>query len=273
MKNLPQTGQALIEMLVVLTALIIPLLFLIRLLGSLLYQQQGMELAARYTVWERAVWGTHPPGGSAPAGAVKSDAVLAAEVDARIFSAPDHTPSAEDETLRLDPFLRGLPGTTSGTLLRPTDDAGVARYSRVESQQVAPSGAVGQVDDIMAVLGGLTRFDLSRDGVAQTTVAVQLSPLNDAIGLALPGLEALRLRRSAALFVDHWTAGGTAQAASRISGLLPQQFLDHSAVRDAQQFVAYAPIAEELDEDRLRFGHVTLEPLPAHRLGPTAPSP
>ena len=273
MKHLPQAGQALIEMLVVLTLLIIPLMFLIRLIGSLLYQQQGMELAARYTVWERAVWSAHAPGAPAPDGVVKSDAVLAAEVDVRIFAAPDQTPSAENETLRLDPFLRGIPGTTSGTLLRPTDDAGATRYSQVESQHIAPAGAVGLVDDIVAVLGGLTRFDLSRDGVAQTTVAVQLSPLNDAIGLALPGLETLRLRRSAALFVGHWTAGGTAQAASRISGLLPQQFLDHSAVRDAQQFVAYAPIAEELDEDRLRFGHVTLEPLPAYRLGPTAPSP
>ena len=80
-------------------------------------------------------------------------------------------------------------------------------------------------------------------------------------------------RRRSALFAEHWTAGGTAQTAYRISGLLPQQFLDHDIVGNVQQLVAYAPIAEELDDSRLRFGHVTLEPLPSHRLGPMASAP
>lgn len=267
------TGQALAEMLVVLASLILPLLLLIRLIGGLLYQQQGLELAARYATWERTVWNAAAPSGPGAADTVKADGTLAREVDARILAAPRQAWSADDGTPRLDPFLRVLPGREDSALLLQQDEADDSPFSRIESHRAAPAGTVGAVDAALDVIGSLTRFDLPADGIAEVQVAVRLASLRQALNLDLAWLDALQLRRRSALFAEHWTAGGTAQTAYRISGLLPQQFLDHDIVGNVQQLVAYAPIAEELDDSRLRFGHVTLEPLPSHRLGPMASAP
>ncbi|ULQ47134.1 hypothetical protein JN531_002345 [Flagellatimonas centrodinii] len=267
-------GQALTELLVVLAALIVPLMVLIRLLGGLLYQQQGMELAARYAIWERSVWSAAKPAGPGAADVVKADAVLAAEIDLRLFSHDDDEISAETpDSFRADPFLLALPGGDNHMLLRDRDEGDSVSYTAVSTSTATPAGMVGAVDSAIETLGAVTRFDLATDGITEAAVQVRLAPMQAVFELPFDALDHLQLERRAALFTGTWSAGGTAHAQHLISGLLPQQFLDNGAVDNVQQFVAYAPIAEELDSDRLRFGHVTLEPLPPARVGPQVPQP
>lgn len=265
-----QRGQAMTEFIVVALLLLIPLFIVLRIIGGMLAQQQNMDIAARYAAWERTVWHLSTPPGPGGAETVKSDDRVAREIDRRIFASDDRALySADDDSYALDPFLSQVADGRRTLLREESSDAGIARYAQQASSESQPDGLVGALDEVFEILGGITRFDLNLNGLYRAEVSVALVDLMDAFRLDLPFLNEMRISRSNTIFGEAWTAGGPAQAQFLVSGLLPQQFLDSGLVDDMQQFVSYSPVSRELDW--LSFGHVTIDPLPAHRLGPTPP--
>ena len=259
-------GQALTEFLIVTTFLLIPLMLLIPVIAGLISMKQDVELAARYAVWERTVWNrTTPANGRADT--VKSDEQIAREIDARIFSGDGGLArAAPTDATGWDPMS-----------VRPHDGTSIfverdGRRAAVDGRESAPRGVAGLTGDAVGAFGRFTRFDLNTRGQFDATVSVDVVDLSAWFGLPTVALDSLRLRRSSRLFVDGWTGGPRADVERQVSGLLPQQFLDNAAVRNVQDFSAFAPGAREIRSDWLRFGHVDIDPLPAYRLGPREPA-
>lgn len=271
-RRAPSRGQALTEFLFVAAFLLIPLFMLIPVIASLIALEQDVEMAARYAVWERTAW-PRAPSGAGPADAWKSDERIAAEIDARIF-ALDDAPVVSDAglTAALDPMA--LRPQTGDRLLRNRAGAGTeaAAYATQRSTTSGPGGPAAVMDDALAALGGITRFDLDSGGLIDATVSVDIVDLDALFGVEGTDMGRLRLSRSSRLLVEAWTGGERRQVEQRISGLLPQQFMDSRAVRAVQDFAAFAPGARELRSDWLEFGHVDIGPLPPARLGPESPS-
>lgn len=254
------------EFLVVTTFLLIPLLLLIPVVAGLISMKQDVELAARYAVWERIAWNRQtPPNGRRDT--VKTDAQIAREIDARILSS-DSKPfsSSPRDVAAWDPMWER---PHDGSALFARRDGGLAVVSGSES---APRGVAGLAGDAIGAFGRFTRFDLDPRGQFDATVSVDVVDLSG--WFALPGvdLDSLRLARSSRLFAESWTGGPRADVERQVSGLLPQQFLDNAAVRNVQDFSAFAPGAREIRSDWLQFGHVDIDPLPAYRVGPRAPA-
>ena len=267
-RTIHEAGQALSEFLVVATFLLIPLLLLIPVVASLISQRQDVELAARYAAWERTVWNREAPSGRGGAQTVKSDAQIAREIDARVFSA-DRTPITSDgpDALALDSFSH-LPHGASLLRDRRSQAGPLPSYAAQESSESDPSGIAGLGSDAVTAMGSFTRFDLNRRGQFDATVSVDVVDLTALFGARGVELDTLRLTRRNRLLAEAWTGGAKRDVEHLVSGLLPQQFMDGAAVRNVQDFSAFAPGAREIRSDWLRFGHVDIDPLPSYRLGP-----
>lgn len=267
-------GQALTEFLIVSTFLLIPLLLLIPVIAGLISQKQDVEIAARYAAWERTVWNRETHTGSGGADTAKTDAQIAREIDARIFS-QDTTPiaSGTGTSQTFDAFSY-RPHDGSSLIQARLDPGGAgALYTSHDSTESGPGGLAGVGDDAMSALGRFTRFDLNADGQIDATVSIDVADLSAWFGLADVDLDRLRLVRRNRLFVEAWTGGPKRDVERVVSGLLPQQFFDGAAVRNVQDFAAFAPGAREIRSDWLVFGHVDIDPLPAYRLSPEPAPP
>lgn len=271
-RRVSQRGQSITEFLVLLVMLLLPLLLLLRLQGGILFQQQEMEVAARYAAWERTVWNAAAPPGPGGGDTVKADEDIALEIDRRVL-AEDGRQVVSGDLLdyELDPFLRQVSAGRSDILKLREDSPATPRHARTTTASFEPGGMVGVMDNALGHLGAVTRFDLPRGGLYETTVATDLIDLRAPVGLPLEILRALSIRRSNTIFGEAWTAGGTRQAQHLVSGLLPQQFLDNGVVRNFQSFASVAPVSRELGW--LDLGHVDIDALPPYRLGPEAPRP
>lgn len=269
-----QSGQALTEFVVVGLFLLVPLFLIIPVVAKLISQKQDVEVAARYSAWERTVWyRDNPPdhldgySGNVP---FKSDATVAREIDARIF-AQDTQPIVSDTSVdyELDPFSRQPNGNLESLVKESTPaGSGPAAYAMQASSESEPPGFVGIFDTVFGAAAAFTRFKLNTEGLFDARVSINLIDLTDIFGLDGVSLGNLSLSSHNVLFAESWSAAGTEQAKYVISGLLPQQYLDNDYVDDLQTLTAALPIAKELDADCLDIGHVDLEQVPLHRLGP-----
>lgn len=267
-----QQGQAMTEFFVVVVMLVIPLFIVLRIVAGMLSQQQKMDVAARYAAWERTVWYQSAPEGPGGSETIKTDDQIALDIDRRIFAVDRRDFYSNDSgSFDLDPFLKQVAGGNEALLEERESQDGSLRYAQQASSESEPEGLVGAANKMFEAWGRFTRFDLNTNGVYLAEVSVALVDLQRHFGMPLEFLDALTIRRSSTIFGEAWTAGDKAQAAYVISGLVPQQFADSSAMDGAQRTTAGMPISRELDEDWLKFGYVTIEPLPEHRLGPKPP--
>lgn len=265
-------GQALTELLVVGTFVLVPLFLIIPVVAKLISQKQDVEIAARYAAWERTVWYEEKPGGldgyEGADPAVKSDAEIAAEVDARIFSEDTRRiVSTTDMAYELDPFSRRQNGGRQPLLARSTrgNNGAGAEYATISARNREPDGLAHLTSGFADIAGFLGQFDLGRRGLYDATASVELTDLSSVFGQGL-GVADLTLESNNALFTQSWAAGGRKHAEYRIQGLLPQQYLDNDLIATIQDIVALLPISKEINSDCLIFGHTTIEPLPVHRL-------
>lgn len=266
-----QVGQAMTEFLVVAITLLIPLFLMIPVLAKTISQSQDMQVAARYAAWERTVWyhdERPPPHGneSAARGVTKTDAQVAAEIDARIFSiGAQPLVSGTGQRYRLDPFLQHLDTDQTALLSDYTGGASTSGYARQSSDEESPSGTVGAMNEVVEGIGRYTRFDLNTEGLYTAEVNVDLINLTDIFGSEVD-MSALRMTASNTLFVEAWEAGGTQHAKYLIGGLTPQQYMDTSVIEQAQNRLGDLPLSEEFQEGCLVFGYASIEPVPRHRL-------
>lgn len=254
-----QRGQAITEFIVVAVTVLIPLFLIIPVVAKLISMKQDVELGARYAAWERTVW--YRDG----ADAGKDDSEVARQIDERVFApaAAVIRSSAVDDPA-LDPFMT-LNRQVAGRMQALPKDDGDERYASQVSDETEPEAVAGVIDDFIGMIGHIGSFKLPRGGLYTAELTVPLIDLSGYFGGKL-GVETLNLQRSNTLFTESWTVGGNQQARKIISGLVPQKILDNPVVGTLQSLGPLVGVAEELGPDYLDFGHVDIDPLPAHRL-------
>ena len=269
-----QRGQAMAELLIIGTFVLIPLFFIIPAVAQLISLKQDAEVGARYAVWERTVWFRGESRGDLDGYdgpiASRSDSSIARQIDSRILSADTQAITSDpDPVYGLDAFLRlnhEVDGELEPLIAEDGSEGAVKHYTQQTASESAPDGMTGAVDDIVDTLGDISRFSLNTNGVFEATVSIPVSDLGGVFKLETVPMNDLIVTRSSVLFAEPWQAGGNDHAKWLISGLLLAQYLDNDFIETVQSIAAFGGISEELGTEYLDIGHVDIDPMPAYRL-------
>lgn len=247
-------GQAMTELLIAATFVLVPLFLLVPLLGKYIDIRHSTIQAARYEAWEYTVWfnGTgggltdDRPGGYPNALPIKTIAEVEAESQRRFFSATA-LPLDGDDLLGWDEAERNPLWTDhhgeklwDGTL----DPDTLTRRNEPTPDLTGGvmSTVIGIIDtifealaDAMSLIGDVGFTAINKDGYSISSVAAVVrvpEGLIDFAHLADAGVDTsvrrfdLTFRSQAAVLTDSWNAGGLEHVTNQAGGLVPTKILD-----------------------------------------------
>lgn len=247
-------GQAMTELLIAASFLLVPLILLIPLLGKYIDIRHAAIQAARYEAWEYTVWYNGTTGGFSddrPDGypnslPVKTIYQTEAEAMRRFFSdtslplsgfdiggweSADRNPLWTDH--RGNPLWDGsLDSATPPSHNEPTPDLTGGVMNAI----------VGIIDtifdalaDALSLIGDVGFTAINKDGYSTSTVAAVVNVpagLIDFGTMTGQGLDEsvdtfqLTFRSQAAVLTDNWNAGGLEHTTNQAGGLVPTKILD-----------------------------------------------
>ena len=206
-------GQALIELVVAITTVLILFVVFLPLLGKFAETKQATDQAARYMAWERTVWFEGAPSGTSNA-AVKSNAELEREIHWRFFSNSDEELSSEDSLVskswsvdeNINPMLTTRQNNGDGLSALLIDSNNSEKLVRATVVQQGTPGmlpTVGLQLDIMGAIGG---FKVNEKGFFGGQVSYQYT---DIAGLDLFDADSI-IDSTSELYVlgDGWNTSG-----------------------------------------------------------------
>jgi len=262
-------GAALTEM-VLLLMVMIPLLFAIPMIGKLTDLRQTAVSAGRYATWQATV---SPEGVSAPA-----------QVASRFFAEADRALTSDEPSFSSHALWGAMDGDDERDVPVDGDDPGVhvaggwPRHSavRIDEATVAVTpwrtadddlGMAETVGDAVVSAGkalGGSRWDLADTALTRSTIGVdvRMNGWWEKQGVACANGMGGCLHEAGVILVDGWEVGSDAQAENRVKALVPATHLE--SVGEVLSGLGALPILEELRGVEHMFGHVDMEPLPAH---------
>lgn len=269
--NRHQAGQALTELCIVGSLLLIALLLSLQLLMKLAELRYRNLQAARYAAWERTVWLETAPLDTATI-AAKGRADIERELTTRVFAAPEQALLAgqdPQQDIDQDPLLnvtRHRDGRRL-TLARQDHDNPPGTLSiqerPLENFSTSVSRALAPLMDYA--------FDVNTGGFLAARVQ---TPVRD-LGALLPqlvgaaGSGELVLEDQLILLTDGWGAGSPQQVRSTVSGLLPADALQETlqvtdGAREFGQTIGRVmPWLQPFES--LTLGHVDVDVVPLQR--------
>lgn len=170
-----QRGQALAEFLVALLALV-PLFFIIPLIGNYLDLRSAMVQAGRYAVWERTTW----LGDSNTASNTKTDADIQNEIRERFFGAPNTSLRNDDKAARKQLRAQANQVWTDHTgqkiMLEPYQGGTNVTLNHA-SDQLATTSSVSAIGLAASAISlGQSSFEVNKHGMYQANVQVTVRP-------------------------------------------------------------------------------------------------
>lgn len=217
-----ETGQSLVELVVVAGFLLVPLMLMGVYVGKWGYLQDRSIEAARYAAWERVVSRTAPPA-SRNWSALKSDEDLQREVAIRFFGGRNEQLQAVASSARL----------ANGSSLEPLlhkHDGQPLLVEREKNIQVATHEqpfADGWTTTAMMALNKITGNPLQMTGPTVATVSVTAAGIPNRIFREV-GLEnPLTFTAQAAVLTDSWAANGPDEEVSLLRNdfMRPQELV------------------------------------------------
>lgn len=285
-----QRGQALAEFLVTLVALL-PLFFIIPMIGNYLDLRSSVVQAGRYAAWERTVW----LGDSNSAAKAKSDGDIQNEIRERFFGAVDTPLRNDDKTsrtkLRAQNNLVWSDHTGQKIMLEPYQ-GGASSSANHASDQLATTSAVSTIGSAASVISlGQSGFDLNKNGMYQAKVQITIRPPPQLVAdlkgdstslLALPAGQNILFGGGSgttfgtgALLADAWSAkrpGTSSDPGSvhkQVAGLVPSAMVPYQtsltalALRPASSISRAGVIGTGLPQ--FDAGKILVEVLPGDR--------
>lgn len=249
-----RAGQAMTELLIAASFLLVPLLLLIPLLGKYIDIRHAAIQAARYEAWEYTVWYNGTSGGVSddrPDGypnalPVKTVDETEAETLRRFFSNTS-LPLAGTDVTGWDPIERNPLWTDHRG--NPLWDGSLDTATPPRHNEPTPDLTGGVMNTIMSIIE--TIFDaladalsligdvgftaINKDGYSISTVAAVVNVpagLIDFGTMTDTGLDEsvdtfeLTFRSQAAVLTDSWNAGGLEHTTNQAGGLVPTKILD-----------------------------------------------
>jgi hypothetical protein len=286
-----QRGQALAEFLVTLVALV-PLFFIIPMIGNYLDLRSSVVQAGRYAVWERTIW----LGDSNTAAKAKSDGDIQNEIRERFFGAVD-TPLRYDDKasrskLRAQNNLVWSDHTGQKIMLEPYQGGASASLNHARDQ-LPTTSAVSMIGSAASVISlGQSGFDLNKNGMYQAKVQITIRPPPQLVVnlkgdstslLALPAGQNIIFGGgggttfgTGALLADAWSAKRPGSSSSdpgsvhkQVAGLVPSAMMPYQASLDALAIRPAGSISRAgvvgTDFPQFDAGKILVEVLPGDR--------
>ncbi|WP_426360250.1 hypothetical protein ACPUVO_08570 [Pseudocolwellia sp. HL-MZ19] len=279
-----QKGAVLAEFIVIVSLVVIPLYIGLTLIAKYTDNAQKVELAARYSAWERTVWYQNLPSSLADAdneiNTVKSATEIGYELENRVFSnreASVYIAQQSDE-------VNEKGNSMSKSYWLDNSGKSISIYkSHLESEEGGESDENSQefiqvtdgqenkmygytssiLDSLFSFVGGLTGFDVDMKGAMSTTVNLTLIQPEFLKEYITSDME---ISRSQTILADGWNAAGPKHEELRAKGLVLSSVLDFGAFDTVRNVIGWLPMAKEIKTDSLKFGHVVIDAVPESRL-------
>lgn len=290
-----QQGQALAEFLVTLIALV-PLFFIIPMIGNYLDLRSSVVQASRYAVWERTIW----LGDSNFAANSKSENDIQNEIRERFFGAVNTPIKFDDKTsrskLRAQNNLVWSDHTGQKIMLEPYKGGSTASVNHA-SDQLKTTIAASAIGSAASAISGQSGFGLNKSGLYQAKVQITIKPPPQLVAnlksdsnslLALPAGQNILFGGgigttfgTGALLADAWSAkrpgsssdpGSPGSVHKQVAGLVPsamspyKESLNLLAIKPASSSISKAGVLSPgLDFPQFDAGKIRVEVLPGDR--------
>lgn len=267
-----QKGAVLAEFVVIISLVLVPLFIGLTFIAKYTDNAQKIEVAARYSAWERTVWYQKIPESLKKADSKikteKSAEEIAFELENRVFANRNSAIYLAQQTDKVnetdDPMSESFWLDNSGKAISLYKKNNKMVIQVADGKQAKMYGySSGLLGKFFGAIGGLTGFDIDMGGAMTTTVnqtLVQPEFLKEYI------TSDMTISRSQTILADGWNAAGPAHAKRRAQGLVGTSLLDFGVFNDVRDIIAWLPMAREIKSDSLIFGHVVVDAVPESRL-------
>jgi hypothetical protein len=275
-----ETGQAMVEFLVVTMFATSVLFIALAMLGKFSDIRNKTLLGSRYAAWERSVWLDEKAGdapdsehnwftayGSGALQLTKSDAGIQREFLQRTIAAngaplssadrdTDRLPAAHQAMWRDhggEPLLRAAQDVVASTGAARIPAAALASYTDASYGTVSTANGAGYA----------ATLDLPTRNLQSGTVSVAIGKQSDTLKRLWPRFDGLTFADTNALLTNTWLAEGSANGRALFTRAVPAANAELVAPAQYQALRRYAP-----EIDTLEFGRVRHEVVPDDRLAP-----
>jgi len=274
-------GAVMAEFIIITGLVLMPLMMGVMYIGKSLESKQKMEIASRYSGWERTVWYEKVPDSLAEAAkdinqeinTEKSMEQIAHEIENRIFAnqnASIYIAQNEDKTNETaDEMTQSFWFDDSGgrVSIYKADKNNEKSFINGDLSQkdTAYGMSASVIDQAFTAFQALGNFDLNLSGAYTSTVDLTLKQpdfLEDVLK------DDLKITKSYTILTDGWNAAGPAHAKRRVKGLVLFSALDSDILNKFRYIASIIPITQDISSSSLKFGHVEVEAVPSIRLAP-----
>lgn len=267
-----QKGAVLAEFIVIVGLVLMPLFIGLTFVAKYTDNAQKLEVAARYSAWERTVWYQRIPESlkkvDSKIKTEKSAEQIGFELENRVFANRGSAIYLAQKTDKVNE----IDDSMSESLWLDNSGKAISLYKKnnkkviqvTDGKQAKMYGySSGLLGGLFGAIGGLTGFDIDIGGAMSTTVNLTLLQpeyLKEYI------TSDMTVSRSHTLLADGWNAAGPAHAKRRAQGLVGTSLLDFGAFNKVRDVIAWLPMAREIKSESLIFGHVVVDAVPESRL-------
>lgn len=267
-------GAVVAEFIVITSLVLLPLTIGMMYLGKTVENKQKMEMAARYSGWERTVWYQKRPDSLSDVdkgkkiNTVKSEEQIAHEIENRIFSIKD-TPiyiaqNTKEVNEIVDPMTESI---WMSDQLKPESIYNIEKDKFINTtlaqKDKAYGVSVGALGFVFDLLSSVSSLDLNLSGAYTSEVNMSLKKpkfLDEVLK------EDIVFTKNHTILADGWNAAGPAHVTNMVEGTVLLKLLDFGALDTVRKILAIVPISKELGPNYLEFAHVEVEAVPSVRL-------
>jgi len=265
-----QKGAVVVEFVVIVGFVLVPLIIGLMFIGKYIDTAQKMEVAGRYSSWERTVWYQDVPKTLKDMGIDTSKTVVQInnELENRVFSekntgiylAQNNDKVNETEEVMSQSYWVDGSGK-SISLYKHDKNSFITTNEGKEAKMYGYTS--GLLDGLFTLLKKVGGFDIDLTGAKSSTVKLTLVKPKFLEGMWTGDII---VSRSQTILADGWNAAGPTQAKSRTAGLVLTKGLDLSVFNTFRDIISILPMAKELRTSSLIWGHVAPDVVPESRL-------
>ena len=265
-----QQGAVIAEFVIIAGFVLVPLMIGLMFIGKYIDTAQKMEVAGRYSIWERTVWYQDVPKTLKKMGVDtgKVPVQINNEIENRVFSQK----SAAIYLAQNDDKVNETEEVMSQSYWVDSSGNAISLYKYDANNFITVSDGKeaemygytsGLLDMLFSAFGAIGSFDIDLQGAMSSTVSLTLIKPQF---LDEMWVGDITVSRTQTILADGWNSAGPTQAKTRVEGLTITKLLDWGVFNTFRDVISLLPMAKELHSDSLIFGHVDVEVVPVSRL-------
>jgi len=265
-----QQGAVIAEFVVIVGFVLVPLIIGLMFIGKYIDTAQKVEVAGRYSIWERTVWYQNVPETLKKMGidTGKVPVQINNEIENRVFSQKNtgiylaQNDNKVNETEEAMSQAYWVDSSGKAISLYKHDQKNFITVNDGKETEMYGYTS-GLLDILFKAVDKIGTFDIDIQGAMSSTVSLTLVKPQFLDNI---WTNDITVSRSQAILADGWNAAGPTQAKSRAEGLVLTKLFDWEVFNKFRDIIAILPMAKELKSSSLVFGHVDVDVVPDSRL-------